>query len=86
MNEILQQILSELKELKEGQNRLEEGQKKIEKKLDSVYNHTAKITEDITESNMKIDKISDEPVDVGYDHSNFHKSENVRWQILKMDH
>ncbi|QEK13379.1 hypothetical protein FQB35_14475 [Crassaminicella thermophila] len=53
MDEILKQILSELKELKEGQNR-------IEKKLDSVYKHTAKITEDITEINMKIEKMSDD--------------------------
>ncbi|WP_053954700.1 hypothetical protein [Inediibacterium massiliense] len=53
MNEMIQQILDELKGIKEGQDR-------IEKKLDSVYEHTAKITEDITESNMKIDKISDD--------------------------
>ena len=53
MDEILQQILNELKELKEGQVR-------IEKKLDSVHEHTAKITEDITGTNMKIDKISDD--------------------------
>ncbi|WP_411681872.1 hypothetical protein [Clostridium thailandense] len=50
MEDILQQILGELKEIKEGQTR-------IEKKLDSVHDHTAKITENITETNMKIDKI-----------------------------
>lgn len=52
MEEILKQILNEIKDLKEGQSR-------IEKKLDSVYKYTAKITEDITETNMKIDKVSD---------------------------
>lgn len=41
MNEILQQILNELKDLKEGQVR-------IEKKLGSVHEHTAKITEALT--------------------------------------
>lgn len=40
MNGILQQILGELKDIKGGQIR-------IEKKLDSIHEHTAKITEDI---------------------------------------
>lgn len=53
MEEMLQRILDELNDLKDGQNR-------IEKKLDSVYEHTAKITENITESNMKINKVCDD--------------------------
>ncbi|WZL73689.1 hypothetical protein QBE52_02835 [Clostridiaceae bacterium 35-E11] len=53
MNEILQQILDELKELKEGQDR-------IEKKLHSVYDDTAKVTENITEINIKMENISDD--------------------------
>lgn len=52
MDEILKKILDELKQLKEGQNR-------IEKKLDFVYDHIAKLTEDMTEVNMNLNKISD---------------------------
>jgi len=50
MEEILKQILGELKNLKEGQER-------IEKKLDAVNNQTANLTEFRTETNMKLDKI-----------------------------
>lgn len=43
-------VLEELKDLKEGQNR-------IEKKLDAVYDQTAILTEFRTEANMKLDSI-----------------------------
>ncbi|SHK66672.1 hypothetical protein, partial [Paramaledivibacter caminithermalis] len=76
-NEILKQLLSEVKninkklisvetELKNFKNesnerfsRLEEGQSRIEKKLDTVHDQTANLTEFRTETNMKLDDISD---------------------------
>jgi outer membrane murein-binding lipoprotein Lpp len=51
--ELRGEISSAVKELTEGQAR-------IENKLDAVYKHTVKITEGITSANMKIDKISDD--------------------------
>lgn len=73
MDEVLQQILSELKDIKEGQIR-------IEKKLDSVHDHTAKITEDITEANMKIDKISD---DIDFLKHKEHQTEEDLFKLKK---
>ncbi|QEK12631.1 hypothetical protein FQB35_09990 [Crassaminicella thermophila] len=71
MEKILQQILNELKtiktdinDLKEGQmqtnerlTKLEKGQFRIEKKLDTVHDQTANLTEFRTETNMKLDSI-----------------------------
>ncbi|PRR81744.1 hypothetical protein [Clostridium vincentii] len=76
MNEILQQILNELKDLKEGQVR-------IEKKLGSVHKHTAKITEEITGTNMKIDKISD---DVDFLKHKEHQTEEDLFKLKKNLH
>lgn len=70
-NELLQQILSEIKavksevsEIKTTQksmdNRLTnivEGQTRIEKKLNTVYDQTAGLTEFRTETNTKLDSI-----------------------------
>jgi len=36
---------------------LEDGQNRIEKKLDAVYNQTADLTEFRTETNMKLDRL-----------------------------
>ena len=50
-------VLEELGRLKEGQKSLEEGQNRIEKKLDAVYDQTAFLTEFRTEANAKLDNI-----------------------------
>lgn len=52
MEELLREILTEIKELKEGQNR-------IETKLDAVYNQTADLTEFRTESQQNFIEIKD---------------------------
>ncbi len=52
MEEVLKQILAELKGLKEGQER-------IEKKLDTVHDQTANLTEFRTEANMKLDRVAE---------------------------
>ncbi|WP_073340985.1 hypothetical protein [Clostridium grantii] len=71
---MLQQILSELKELKSGQARIEE-------KLDSVYDHTVKSAEDITETNMKlVDQVID---DIDYLKHKEHKTEEDLYKLKK---
>ncbi len=45
--------------LEKRQANLEAGQSRIEKKLDAVYEQTAELTEFRTETNMKLDNISD---------------------------
>jgi hypothetical protein len=52
MEEMIKQVLKELKGLKEGQDR-------IESKLDSVYNQTADLTEFRTETRQGISDIKD---------------------------
>ncbi len=51
-------VLQQLKSLVEGQERLTEGQERIEKKLNSVYDQTAMLTEFRTETNNKLNDIS----------------------------
>lgn len=80
MDEILKQILTELKALKEGQEELKLSQDRIEKKLDAVYDHTEKITEDITEVNIKIDKMSD---DIDYLKHKEHQTEEDLFKLKK---
>lgn len=80
MDEILKQILTELKALKEGQEELKLSQDRIEKKLDAVYDHTTKITEDITEVNMKIAKMSD---DIDYLKYKEHQTEEDLFKLKK---
>ncbi len=60
----LKGIKSDIGDLKTGQKRLEdrqsvleEGQKRIENKLDAVYDQTAILTEFRTEANMKLDSL-----------------------------
>ena len=60
----LKGIKSDIGDLKTGQKRLEdrqsileEGQKRIENKLDAVYEQTAILTEFRTEVNMKLDSL-----------------------------
>lgn len=50
-------LRADVNSLKEGQKSLEEGQKRIEKKLDAVYNQTADLTEFKTEVNMKLNRL-----------------------------
>lgn len=87
MDEILKQILDELKTLKEGQEELKisqeelkSGQGRIEKKLDAVYEHTAKITEDITQVNMKVDTMVD---DIEYLKHKEHQTEEDLFKLKK---
>lgn len=57
MEEILQQILSELKEIKQGQNRLELGQEKLQKNLiDSLGSYTEKIVEHVDDKTEALNK------------------------------
>lgn len=62
--EILKQIQSEqvktnerLGKLEEGQIKLQDGQDRIEKKLDAVYEQTADLTEFRTETKQSIDAL-----------------------------
>ena len=50
-------VLEELRDLKAGQSKLEEGQSRMEKKLDAVFEQTAWLTEFRTEANMKLDNL-----------------------------
>jgi chromosome segregation ATPase len=59
MEQILNQILLEIKEIKDKVNGLEEGQVRIEKKLDAVYSQTADLTEFRTETRQNFNTISD---------------------------
>jgi len=59
MEQLLNQILLEIKEIKDKVNGLEEGQVRIEKKLDAVYSQTADLTEFRTETRQNFNTISD---------------------------
>ncbi len=59
MEQLLNQILLEIKEIKNKVSGLEEGQVRIEKKLDAVYNQTADLTEFRTETRQNFNTISD---------------------------
>ncbi len=66
MDNEIKSINSRLSNLEKGQANLEKrqanleaGQSRIEKKLDAVYEQTAELTEFRTETNMKLDNISD---------------------------
>ncbi|EYE87099.1 hypothetical protein Q428_15355 [Fervidicella metallireducens AeB] len=62
MEQLLQQIVNELKEIKNTQIESNERLIRIEKKLDAVYEQTANLTEFRTETNMKFDSL-DEKMD-----------------------
>lgn len=55
--EILKQIQAEQKKTNERLTSLEEGQKRIEKKIDSVYDQTADLTEFRTETKQGIEML-----------------------------
>lgn len=55
--EILKQIQAEQKQTNERLTSLEEGQKRIEKKIDSVYDQTADLTEFRTETKQGIEML-----------------------------
>ncbi len=73
MEQVLNQILTELKELNnkvsileknqeqltKNQEQFAEGQARIEKKLDAVYDQTAELTEFRTETRQNLNAISD---------------------------
>lgn len=59
MEQLLNQILLEIKEIKNKVGGLEEGQVRIEKKLDAVYSQTADLTEFRTETRQNFNTISD---------------------------
>lgn len=50
-------VLQQLKALANGQANLEQGQERIEKKLNAVYEQTAMLTEFRTEVNKKTDSL-----------------------------
>ncbi|MBN1074775.1 hypothetical protein DVV91_10515 [Clostridium botulinum] len=58
MEQILNQILSELKGMKADIKELKEGQNRIENKVALVYDQTAKTCEDITSVHNKLDNLS----------------------------
>lgn len=67
MEKILKEILGEIKEIKTEMSsmnqrigNLEAGQDRIEKKLDTVYEQTATLTEFRTEVNQKLDNLTDD--------------------------
>ena len=55
--EILKQIQAEQKQTNERLTSLEEGQKRIEKKIDSVYDQTADLTEFRTQTKQGIEML-----------------------------
>lgn len=55
--EILKQIQAEQKQTNEKLTKLEERQQRIEKKLDSIYDQTADLTEFRTETKQGIENI-----------------------------
>lgn len=55
--EILKQIQAEQKQTNERLTKLEEGQQRIEKKLNSIYDQTADLTEFRTETKQGIENI-----------------------------
>lgn len=59
MEELLKQILGELKDIKSSQVETSNRLTKIEDKLEAVYNQTAVLTEFRTETNKILDKMDD---------------------------
>lgn len=76
----LDNIQESHKELKESNKELKEGQKRIEEKLNVVYEHTAKITEDITATNMKIDEVIE---DIDFLKHKEHQTEEDLFKLKK---
>jgi chromosome segregation ATPase len=56
----VEELRAGLQKLETGQQELKVGQERIESKLDVVHNHTAKLTEDLTVTNQKLDAWNDD--------------------------
>lgn len=68
--ELLKAIQSDINNMNERLTGLEEGQKRIEKKLDSVYDQTADLTEFRTDTTSKLDKLINVTKDNCYEIAN----------------
>lgn len=68
--ELLKVMQNDIKSINERLTGLEEGQKRIEKKLDSVYEQTADLTEFRTDTTSKLDKLINVTKDNCYEIAN----------------
>ena len=68
--ELLKVMQNDIKSMNERLTGLEEGQKRIEKKLDSVYEQTADLTEFRTDTTSKLDKLINVTKDNCYEIAN----------------
>lgn len=78
--QMFEMILKKLDSMEESQKEMKESQNRIEQKLNSVYEHTAKISEDITETNMKLDDVID---DIDFLKHKEHKTEEDLYKLKK---
>jgi len=85
--DILERILSELKDIKNGQVKIEKRLDgidnrldNVERKLDSVFEYTGKVIEDIKNINVKIDKVYD---DVDFIKYKEHQTEEDLFKLKK---
>jgi len=69
-NEILQQILSELKDLKEGQNKLEQGYVKLEQGQAKLVSDMAEVKQDVAELKIDVVELKIDMAEVKQDVSN----------------
>lgn len=68
--ELLKAMRNDIKSMNERLINLEEGQKRIEKKIDSVYDQTADLTEFRTDTTSKLDKLINVTKDNCYEIAN----------------
>ena len=68
--ELLKAMQNDIKSMNERLTGLEEGQKRIEKKLDNVYEQTADLTEFRTDTTSKLDKLINVTKDNCYEIAN----------------
>lgn len=68
--ELLKAMRNDIKSMNERLIKLEEGQKRIEKKIDSVYDQTADLTEFRTDTTSKLDKLINVTKDNCYEIAN----------------
>ena len=74
------EIKQMLEIIMEKVDKMEQSQERIEDKLNSVYEHTAKISEDIIETNMKLDEVID---DIDFLKHKEHKTEEDLFKLKK---
>lgn len=70
IKETIKDIQAEQKKTNERLTSLEEGQKRIEKKIDTIYDQTADLTEFRTDTTNKLDKLINVTKDNCYEIAN----------------